>query len=57
MVGIHRERTGGAVESKGFFSNGKMTTGVYTNENYPVEWEQSVMLQEKGDTCWGNDLE
>lgn len=40
MVGIHRERTGGAVESKGFFSNGKMTTGVYTNENYPVEWEQ-----------------
>jgi len=38
-------------------SSGKITTGLYTNEKYPVEKEQLMILEEKGDTCWGNILE
>lgn len=50
------ETKSGAVESKGFFKLEK-DNRLYTNENYPVEREQLMILEEKGDNCWGNVLE
>lgn len=42
------KRSVGCSSVKRGFSHGKMATGLYANENYPVEREQLMVLEEKG---------